>query len=171
MKLENVRTLPATVTPSPAGQVELPVARPTPETITDCWNPTRPLPGNEGKLDDFFYKRGLDNKGSEDLDAERTKQEERAAAALKQFPPDFAAYKDANSKIEAIDAEKSERAMEQRGFEVGLRFQDDKGVEKALDAAQAELDQVMADPKASEADRERARARLSAVLAELDRRD
>lgn len=173
MKLDSLRTAP-TVAPAatplgvPPGTVKLPQ-----DPITDCWNPgpVGPQVPDLGKLDDFFFKQGLKNKGSEDLDAERNAQEQRAAQALKQFPPDLATYRDANEKIQAIDAEKTGRALEQRGFEVGLKFKDDKALRGALESAEAELGRVLDDPKASEADRERARARLDAVLEEMDRRD
>lgn len=173
MKLDSLRpSLPVAPSATPVGGP--PGILPTPQDqMTDCWNVDRVLPKvpDLGKLEDFFYKQGLQNKGGEDLDAERQTQEQRASQALAQFPPDLATYRDANQKLQAIDAEQTGRVLEQRGFEVGLKFKDDKSLRGALESAEAELGRVLDDPKSSEADRERARARLDAVLEEMDRRD
>lgn len=154
------------------------IFRPTPTPTTAPSQPqtARALPEDIFKpagpsLEDGFYKFGLSRKGSEDLEAEAAKQQANAAAALAQFPPDLKAYGDAKRKLAAIEAEQNGRANEQRFFELGLRLQDDAGLQKSYDTATAELEKVTNDPMASEADRERARARLQAVLAEMERRD
>lgn len=161
---------------STAAQIFRPVSPlPTPNApIGDrcrCQPPDGFTPGLPEGAQDALYKFNLSRKGSEDLEAEAKKQQARAQEAISQRPPDLRAYADAKRKLAAIEDEQNGRANEQALFELSLRVQSDAGLEKAYGKATAELEKVMNDPLASEADRERARARLQAVVAEMERRD
>jgi uncharacterized protein YcgL (UPF0745 family) len=109
--------------------------------------------------------------GKEDLAKERETQQKRADEALNKMPPDFRAYLDAKAKLAKIDREQMGRLIENLGYQLKLGRMDDKQLQSELSKAEKELDKVMHDPFASEADRERARAHVQAVLAELERRD